>query len=88
MLIKLLFFLFIDAHPFHILTDLATPAVMAFSLGFVAIFFALAAIALIPLIKFIRLWVTINKFEGPPAIPLLGNAHQLQGDPFGACPNF
>ena len=56
---------------------------MAAGIGVIAVALALAAIIVWPLIKFIRLWVTINKFEGPPAIPLLGNAHQLQGDPTG-----
>ncbi|XP_030835626.1 LOW QUALITY PROTEIN: cytochrome P450 4V2-like [Strongylocentrotus purpuratus] len=54
---------------------------MAIGIGIIAFILVLVAIVTVPLLKFIRLWIIFNKFHGPPAIPLLGNALQFKQDP-------
>ncbi|XP_072165418.1 cytochrome P450 4V2-like [Diadema setosum] len=54
---------------------------MMLGMGSVAVVLVATAVLAVPLIRFIRLWFIFNKFEGPPAIPFVGNTYQFKHDP-------
>ncbi|XP_071498869.1 cytochrome P450 4V2-like [Diadema antillarum] len=54
---------------------------MAVGVGIASVVVIATAIMTYFLARILRVFVLINKFHGPPAIPILGNAHQFKQDP-------
>ncbi|XP_077980629.1 cytochrome P450 4V2-like [Glandiceps talaboti] len=50
------------------------------AIGVITLIVVVASLIVYPLLKYLKLWRIVNKIPGPPAVPFLGNAHQLERD--------
>ena len=56
---------------------------MAVSLGILAVFVTFTSVLAYFMAKHLRFWFLISKFDGPLALPLVGNSYRFHTNPRG-----